>query len=389
MVKMEKTHQNNDAGFQVPMPQLIPQEILANSNENDLKEEQNLSMDEQAAEKLIFVPKRAFFEKEALDYPLGDKIYKQLKNLGVEIQMTGSHNRVTGIPGKSSREAYLEAKRTMVIGIRKTLDFQSCKPSAHFQLPLVTSCPGKCEYCYLNTTLGRKPYVRVYVNIDEILQQAQQYIDERKPEITIFEGAATSDPLPVEPFTGALAQTIKFFGKQERGRFRFVTKFTNVDSLLSLDHGGNTRFRFSINAASVINNYEGSTPRLSQRLNAAAKLYQAGYPTGFIVGPIMIFSGWEQEYREMVQELKRRFGSGKHLTLELITHRFTKKAKTNILDVFPESTLPMNEESRKFKYGQFGYGKYVYTQEDMQMIKTFFESQLKENIPDAKIDYLV
>jgi biotin synthase-like enzyme len=41
-----------------------------------------------------------------------------------------------------------------------------------------------CHYCYLQTTLGNKPYIRTYVNMDEILEQAGHYIDERKPEIT-------------------------------------------------------------------------------------------------------------------------------------------------------------------------------------------------------------
>jgi spore photoproduct lyase len=122
-----------------------------------------------------------------IDY-LGFKLEK------VPVSMTGSHNRVTGIPGKTPREAYLEAKRTLVVGVRRTLQFSSCKPSAHYQLPLATSCTGWCQYCYLNTTLGKKPYVRIYVNVEEILQQAGEYIKKRAPETTVFEGAATSDP---------------------------------------------------------------------------------------------------------------------------------------------------------------------------------------------------
>lgn len=63
---------------------------------------------------------------------------------------------------------------------------------------------GRCEYCYLNTQLGDKPFVRVFVNTEEILEQAKKYIDERSPHITIFEGAATSDPIPIEPYTHSL-----------------------------------------------------------------------------------------------------------------------------------------------------------------------------------------
>ena len=201
-----------------------------------------------------FLPKRALFEEQALDYPLGREIQQKLRQQGVEVRIIGSHNRVMGIPGKTPWEGYLEAKRTLVVGVRKTLKFETCKPSAHYQLPLVTSCPGMCEYCYLATTLGKKPYLRVYVNIDEILNQAAKYIEERQPEITLFEGAATSDPLPVEVYTGGLRKAIEFFGGEKLGRFRFVTKFTGVEPLLDARHNGHTRFRFSITSDWVIKN---------------------------------------------------------------------------------------------------------------------------------------
>mgnify|MGYP001395050855 FL=1 len=201
---------------------------------------------------MVFEPKRAIFEKDALSYPLGQKLLHYFREQGVEIGHTTSHNRVTSIPGKTRAEGYAEAKRTLVVGVRRTKSFETCRPSAHFQLPLATSCPGKCEYCYLLTNLGRKPYVRIYVNTEEILEAAGGYIEKRKPEITVFEGAATSDPIPTEPYTGSLESAVRFFAGQEYGRFRFVTKFTDVETLLSVPHNGHTRFRFSINTPEVI-----------------------------------------------------------------------------------------------------------------------------------------
>ena len=47
---------------------------------------------------------------------------------------------------------------------------------------------------------------------------------ERSPEITLFEGAATSDPIPVEKYSGSLKKTIEFFGRQELGRFSINTQ---------------------------------------------------------------------------------------------------------------------------------------------------------------------
>ncbi|MBM6838942.1 spore photoproduct lyase, partial [Clostridium saudiense] len=154
------------------------------------------------------------------------------------------------------RKFYKEGKRTLVVGVKKGLKFQSCKPSAHYQLPLYSGCIGQCQYCYLNTNLGDKPYAKINSNIDDILNQAQKYIDERLPNITIFEGSATSDPLPMEPYSGSLKRTIEFFAQNSNGRFRFVSKFDDVDTLLDIKHNGKTEVRFTLNTDKVIREYE-------------------------------------------------------------------------------------------------------------------------------------
>lgn len=338
-----------------------------------------------------FSPKRVLFEEQALDYPLGKELWSYFQEQDIPVSKIASHNRISGIPGKTPREAYREAKATLVVGVRKTLKFEGCKPSAHFQLPLVTSCPGKCEYCYLQTTLGKKPYIRIYVNQEEILSKAGQYIEERKPGITIFEGAATSDPLPVEPFSGALARTIEYFGKQEHGRFRFVTKFTNVDSLLKLNHYNHTRFRFSLNSNYVISNFEHGTPSLNERIEAASKVSYAGYPLGFIIAPIIHYDKWQEEYLTLLTELKKSLDPSAltNLTFELISHRYTKRAKENILSLFPETKLSMNEEERRVKYGQFGYIKYLYPKEIYEEMKDFFTREINEIFPQSKVEYFV
>lgn len=339
------------------------------------------------------MPRRVFFEQSALDYPLGKKLYDTFHQDNTEVRIIGSHNRVTGIPGTTPAGAYAEAKRTLVVGVRRSLSFETCKPSAHYQLPLATSCPGMCEYCYLNTTLGKKPYVRVYVNVDEILDRAKTYIKDREPEITVFEGAATSDPLPVEPWSGSLRQVIEFFGREQYGRFRFVTKFTGVDGLLDAAHNGHTRFRFSLNADYVISRFEKSTPRLADRIQAAARVAGAAYPLGFIIAPILVYPGWQEDYTGLFRELRTSLTSAAsispELTFEFITHRFTSRAKANILDIFPETELPMNEEERKFKFGQFGYGKYIYPPEVFSEIKSHMYRLVEEFFPGARVEYFV
>ncbi len=340
---------------------------------------------------MAFNPKRVLIEQDALKFPLGQKLFELFKEEDVEMSMLKSHNRVTSIPGKTPQQAYSEGKNTLVVGVRRTLSFESCKPSAHYQLPLATGCMGMCMYCYLNTQLGKKPYMRVYVNVDEILESAEKYIKERTPEITRFEGAATSDPIPVEPYTGSLRQTIEFFGKQELGRFRFVTKFTDVEGIVNAVHNGHTTVRFSLNSANVIRKYEHRTASMEARVAAAQKIIEHDYPLGFIIAPVMLYEDWKKDYGGMLHELEDKLGEyrDRRISFEIISHRFTSRAKKTINEIFPENDVPMNEEERRYKYGQFGYGKYVYGNEELMEMESFFRERIGKIFPNSKIDYVI
>ena len=340
----------------------------------------------------MFIPKRIIFEKDSLEYDLAKEILDKFKDKNnIEIVYMTSNRVKQHIPGNVLSVQYKEGKNTLVVGTKKSLKFQSCKPSAHYQLPLVSGCMGQCQYCYLNTMLGDKPFVKINVNINDILGQAQKHIDERIPDITIFEGAATSDPVPVEPYTHSLQKAITFFGGKKNGRFRFVTKYNDIDSLLELEHNGHAEIRFSINTSSVIDQYEHLTASLNKRLEASIKVAKAGYPMGYLIAPVFIYPNWKEEYHKLLLELRSKLPNDLKfpVTFEIISHRYTTTAKNRILQVFPESVLPMNDEDRKYKYGQFGYGKYVYKKENLVEIKQFFTKEIEELFSNKQVKYII
>ncbi len=340
----------------------------------------------------MFQPDRVVFEVEALQYPLGQQLYQRfLTNSKIELYEVAGNRINMHIPGDGLYEKYRAGKKTLVVGVKKSLKFQTCKPSAHYQIPIVSGCMGQCEYCYLNTQLGDRPFVRVHVNIEEILDQTMKYTKEREPKITIFEGSATSDPVPVETYTNALAKCITFFGNHELTRFRFASKYTDVESLLNLEHNGHTEIRFSINTERVIREYEHHTPKAIHRIEAAAKVASSGYPVGFLVAPVFMYENWKEEYSELIDHLKERLPLNLNslLTFEVISHRYTLRAKERILEVFPETTLPMLEENRVYQYGQFGYGKYKYSKEELRDMEFFFTEEIKRKIPESRILYII
>jgi len=335
-----------------------------------------------------FRPARVLVIEEALRYPLAGELVARFTAEGIPVTTV---RRVQGIPGDSVREGFFEAKRTLVLTVRRRSPLQSCRPSANWQLPFVSGCPGHCHYCYLNTSFGLKPYVRVYVNVDEILAQAEEYIERRRPMVTIFEGSATSDPVPLEHWTGSLRAAIEHFGAHAYGRFRFATKYDDIDSLIGARHNGHTRIRFTVNSEHVISRWDKATTGLARRLEAARKVAEAGYPTGFLIGPIVLYPGWEREYTELVEHIAATFEKGlrKGLSFELIAHRFTPRAKELIESVYTDTDLPMDTGERTWSYGQFGYGKWKYAQDAYRRVHEVVKGAITRAIPEARVMYVV
>jgi len=365
-----------------------------------------------------FRPRRVLFEEAALDYDLGRRLWLRFTEESArprpEVRVIPSHNRVTGLPGDTPAEAYREAKRTLVVGVRKGLNLKPCHPSADYQLPLVTSCPGLCEYCYLQTTLGPRPYIRVYVNVDDILATVAKLVAAGGPGrgacgSVSFEGAAVGDPIPVEPLTGVVARAVAFFAKLRGARFRFVTKFPDVGGLLEVEHGGRTRARVTVNTERIISRFDRGTPGLDLRLATLLRLAEAGYPVGAMVAPVFLEGDWERDYgdlfRRLAEVLPRRNdgGSGpgpgpdgrwsdgdeRRPTLEVVTHRFTPRARSIILQRHPETRLPMDVDGRQLRRGQFGYFKYLYSPDRLARAREVFAALAASHLPHVRVDYIV
>jgi spore photoproduct lyase len=338
----------------------------------------------------LFMPERVFFDPASLEYPLGQELYTRFSKKGLGVLRLPLRSVSSHIPGKTGRELYAGSKKTLVITIKKGNTLESCKPSADYEFPLYTNCPGSCEYCYLQTTQGARPYIRAYVNLEDIFDTIRDHAEKSGKPVTTFEAASSGDPLAIEHLTGSLSKTIEFFGTLENARLRLVTKYSSVDPLLALKHNGHTRFRFSINSRYVIDNFEHNTASYEQRIEAASKMSAAQYPIGFIVAPIMIYNGWEEEYANLFSDLAQRLDMEKinePVTFELIQHRFTPVAKNFILDRFPNTKLDMNEESRSIKWGKFGRFKYVYPKEKAAEMKDNLSGLVHKYFPSARIDY--
>ncbi len=348
----------------------------------------------------LWRPRQVMITPDAHALPFGRAMLDRAEALGAKVIRLKA-NRLSGFAAETPGKSYALAKSTLAIvvsppGARK---LQPIPPSADWQFHLAQGCPAHCQYCYLAGSLSGPPVTRVYANVADILDGLTPYsgqgtITSRSPnraqEGTTFEVSCYTDPLGIEHITQALAAAVRFFGEWEAPvQLRWTTKFDGVQPLLALPHGGRTRVRFSINAASVSRDFEGGTASVARRLGALRLMAQAGYPVGLTIAPIMPVQGWREEYRQLFSDVAESLEGipGVDLSAELITHRFTPGSKEVLLGWYPKSTLDLREEGRTQKRTKFGGFKYVYPKESMADMRSWMEEALRELLPGARVLY--
>jgi spore photoproduct lyase len=339
-----------------------------------------------------WIPKRVLFTPDALEEDYGREVYERIEKQNIPIEILKA-NRLTNLRGANERETYRLAKTTLAVVKAPPSQFklQPIPPSADWQFHLAQGCPAHCHYCYLAGSLSGPPVIRVNANLPAILENLQTYIDPNK--LTTFEASCYTDPLSIEHLTGGLQKTISFFSHLQNAQLRFVTKFTAVEPLLSIQHNGNTRSRISINAPEVSRKLEGGVPNIAQRLSALRNLALpktdggGGYPVGVVLAPIMPIPDWQEHYTGLLNDLEVALSLAHDLTFELITHRFTEGSRNLLQEWYPNTSLDMTEDNRSKKFNKFGGTKYVYQKDLMKEMKTFFYREIRKRLPQAVILY--
>ncbi|MPY11013.1 spore photoproduct lyase family protein [Arthrobacter bussei] len=351
----------------------------------------------------LWVPKHVLITRAASELPHTAEIVRRCEAAGVEDIRILSGNALTGLRGATERETYASAKNTLAVVVAppSALKPQPIPPSADWRIDLAKGCPAHCQYCYLAGSLQGPPVTRVYANLDDVLDGVRTHAGrgtvtsgtiERGGEGTTFEMSCYTDPLGIENVTGSLAAAISRVGSGEFGedvQLRFTTKFDDVGELVTLDHGGRTRVRFSVNAAEVANRFEGGTARMPARLTALRAVAAAGYRVGLTIAPIMPIPGWREQYGALLDDVAAALDGidALDLTAEIITHRFTPASKEVLLGWYPRTKLEMDEDLRSQKRSKFGGVKYVYPKQTMSEMRTWFVEELERRVPAARLLY--
>jgi len=175
----------------------------------------------------------------------------------------------------------------------------------HFlELKWALGCPFDCAWCYLKGSLryyprGKsfvpKPYSKIQAHLMRLFRTLPI-----EPEV--LNAGEVADALAGEQLDPPFSKfAIPLFERQSRFKLLLLTKSTVVNNLLEINPHNQVIVSFSLNAEPVAERWEHA-PSVKMRIQAAKKVFEAGYETRIRIDPIVPYPGneWKRYYAELI-----------------------------------------------------------------------------------------
>jgi spore photoproduct lyase len=223
----------------------------------------------------------------------------------------------------------------------------------YYVINAITNCPMDCSYCVLQGYLNN-PFLTLYSNWDDLLQEIESFLSHHSQRFLRLGTGELSDSLVLDSIFPLSQLLISFFAERSNGILELKTKSAEVNHLLHLNHRGKTVFSWSLNPTKMIEEEESRTATLQERMDAAKRCQEKGYPIGFHFDPIIYYEGWEKGYQEAMLSLFKRIDPKRVIWISLGGFRYPPQLKTIVKERFPNSRIFLGElfpgKDGKYRY---------------------------------------
>jgi len=223
----------------------------------------------------------------------------------------------------------------------------------YYVINAITNCPMDCSYCVLQEYLNN-PFLTLYTNWDDLLQEIEAFLSGDRQSLLRLGTGELSDSLALESIFPISQFLIPFFAQRHNGILELKTKSANINHLLHLNHQGKTVASWSLNPPKMIEEEEMRTAPLRERIDAARKCQEKGYPLGFHFDPIIYHENWEKEYQETILQLFKQIDPKRIVWISLGGFRYPPKLKAIAEERFPKTKVFLGElfpgKDAKFRY---------------------------------------
>lgn len=215
------------------------------------------------------------------------------------------------------------------------------------------NCSLGCDYCILQAYLDTDELV-VFDNPADMFREVKHELSshpERKYRIGTGE---LMDSLLLDNITGMSHELVLLFSRFPNAILELKTKTTSVANLEGLDHRGRTVVAWSLSPQHIIRRHEGSSASLAQRLAAAQRVIEWGYPVAFHFDPVLRTKTVVDDYRRLIDLLFSTIPEEAIRWISLGSFRYTPELAAVLL-AHPRKRRILCDEFVRCPDGKFRY----------------------------------
>jgi spore photoproduct lyase family protein len=268
-----------------------------------------------ATPRQLIEPGLIYLEPAVEAYPRGREIlarYPDARRIEV-----ASHWKIPELHGNEGlADDWVRNKRgVLVLGVKKAMTIRPNERSANFIAPSTSNgCAMACAYCYVSRRKGYANPITLFVNIEDACRAIARHADRQgwklqpdqvDPEAWVYDLGENGDLSVDAMLCDNVKDLVALFRSLSNAKASFATKFVNRD-LLSYDPQGRTRIRFSLMPEAAAKVVDVRTSPIPERIAAIDDFVAAGYEVHVNFSPVIVYDGWERDYRELFAQVDDR-----------------------------------------------------------------------------------
>lgn len=197
------------------------------------------------------------------------------------------------------------------------------------------NCVYDCEYCFLKGMYPSSNIV-VFVNLEDFFEECETTLKQHPVYLCV---SYDTDMLALEPITHYAKKWSEFAEDKKDLIIEIRTKGTMNSNWKELPVSENVILAFTLSPNYVSNHYEHGAPLLKDRINMINEALNLGYPCRICFDPIILFPNWENEYLEMVKEVKESIDLNLIKDFSIGSFRISKNYLSDMRKQYPNSAV--------------------------------------------------
>jgi spore photoproduct lyase len=308
----------------------------------------------------LFWPEKVFVTKDCEKFPLAKRVLDRTNSFPQEL-VEDSRELIGDI--LLSRDPIGEGKKLLLVTKQKGGYVKPCPCTPryigcnYFIINADLNCPLDCTYCILQLYLSN-PVITVHANTTELYQHLDIFLKKTRSRPLRIGTGELGDSLALDHLTGRSSDLMSYFADHPHALLELKTKTENIHDILAHEPPDNCVISWSLNSEKMAAQEEKGAPSVHERIQAARILSQAGYRVGFHFDPLIIYEGWEDGYRDVIETLMARIDPKKMAWISLGSLRFPPALKP-VIQKRSQHTKIVYEELITGKDGKLRYAKPV------------------------------